>query len=206
MNHQIVQASCVVLLGWSLAACEEEKPASGESAPSKPAVSALKAAEPIPAPSAQPSEPEKPARPAKIDTELTPDKRGVLEKAYPQAKGFLVAQDIQEQLKKNKAVKEEKNAVKAFDAKAKGKWVLFAGTMVNLTDKGFDMAIVYTPQMPNDPMGMSRQFFTVTFSDVEGYDESKFKVGNTGVVLAKYNGDKSASPAYEVVEAEHWAP
>jgi hypothetical protein len=53
-------------------------------------------------------------------------------------------------------------------------------------------------------MGMSRQFFTVTFSEVEGYDESKFKVGNTGVVLAKYAGGGKASPAYEVVETGHW--
>lgn len=183
--------------------CEEQKPVPAAENP--PAVSALKPAEPAPAASAaEPEEAEKPARPASIETELSDDRRAKVEKQYAQARGFLVAKEIETELKENKAVKEEKNAVKAFDAKAKGKWVLFSGTMVNLGDKGFDMAIVYTPQLPNDPMGMSRQFFTITFSEVEGYDSTKFKVGNTGVVLAKYNGDKQASPGYELVEAGHW--
>lgn len=197
MNKQVLCVACMVTVGCVLA-CEDEKPPVAV----EPAVSALKTAEPIPEPSA--AEPEEPTRPASIETEVTADRRATIEKEYPQAKGFLLAKDLEEQLKGNKAVKEEQNAIKAFDAKAKGKWLLFTGTMVNLTDKGFDMAIVYTPQLPNDPMGMSRQFFTVSFSDVKGYDETKFKVGNTGVVLTKYNGDKQASPAFELVEAGHW--
>lgn len=203
MMREVISVLSLVVVGSALIACEDPKPEAEK--PAEPAMSALKAA---PTPSvpepAEPAEPEKPSRPASIETELTADKRAELEKAYSAAKGFVVAKDIEEQLKQNKAVKEEKNAVKAFDAKAKGKWVLFAGTMVNLTPSGFDMAIVYTPQLPNDPMGMSRQFFTITFSDVEGYDESKFKVGSTGVVLAKYNGGQKASPGYEVVDAGHW--
>ncbi|SRR5690606_30099387 len=201
MKH-VSTSICLVFLAL-LPACEEQKPAPAADNP--PAVSALKPAEPAPvASAAEPEEAEKPARPATIETDLTDDRRAKVEKEYAQARGFLVAKEIETSLKENKAVKEEKNAIKAFDAKAKGKWVLFSGTMVNLTEKGFDMAVVYTPQLPNDPMGMSRQFFTVTFAEVEGYDSSKFKVGNTGVVLAKYNGDKMASPGYELVEAGHW--
>lgn len=199
MKNQLLGVMCLA----ALLACEEqEKP--GAAAAAKPAVSALKPAEPAAAPEPTATEPEKPARPATIATELTDERRTKLEAAYPKTKGFIVAKEVEQQLKDNKGVKEEANAVKAFDAKVKGKWVLFSGTMVNLSDKGFDMAIVYTPQLPNDPMGMSRQFFTVTFSEVEGYDQSKFKAGSTVVVLAQYNGDKQASPGYEVVEAGHW--
>ena len=193
-----------LVLSGGLFACEEAPKAEAEK-PAEPSLSAAKAQEPAPAPAAaEPAEPEKPARPANIAQDLTPDRRSAVEKAYAQAKGFLVAKDIEQKLKDNKAVKEEKKAVETFDGMVKGKWVLFTGTMVNLTDKGFDMAVVYTPQLPNDPMGMSRQFFTVTFTEVEGYDQSKFKVGNVGVVLAKYNGKQAASPAHELVDAGHW--
>lgn len=202
MKKTVLNGLVIVMLG-ALLGCEEEKKAE-PAAPAEPAVSALKTAEPTPAPAQSAEAEEEQGRPEHIETDVTDERKAELVKAYPDAKGFVVAKDIEDALKKNKAVKEEKNAVKAFDAQVKGKWVLFAGTMVNLTDKGFDMAIVYTPQLPNDPMGMSRQFFTVTFSDVDGYDPSKFKVGSTGVVLAKYNGDQKASPAHEVVEAGHW--
>jgi len=199
MKNQVLNAMGVLALGFGLLGCEEEK--KPEVTP--PAVSALQAAEPVPS-AAEPSEPEKASRPETIPMDLTDERRAKLTKAYPDAQGFTLAADLEGQLRKNKALKDEQKAAKAFDAKAKNKWLLFTGTMVNLTKDGFDMAIVYTPQLPNDPMGMSRQFFTVTFSNVEGYDESKFKVGSAGVVLAKYTGDKKASPAYELVETGHW--
>ena len=111
---------------------------------------------------------------------------------------------IEDKLKQNKAVKEEANAVKAFDAAAKKRWVLFTGTLVNPTDNGFDLAIVYTPQLPNDPMGMSRQFFTVTLSEVQGYEKDALKLGTQVVVLAKYDGGKQASAAKELVASNVW--
>jgi hypothetical protein len=198
MKNHVLNAMGVLALGIGLGGCEEEK--KPETA-APPAVSALQAAEPVPS-AAEPEE--RPSRPETIEMDLTDERRAKLTKAYADAQGFTLAKDLEEQLKKNKTLKDEQKAVKAFDAKAKNKWLLFTGTMVNLTKDGFDMAVVYTPQLPNDPMGMSRQFFTVTFSNVQGYDESKFKVGSAGVVLAKYTGDKKASPAYEVVEAGHW--
>jgi len=200
-NHvQNAMTALVLVLGVGLSGCEEEKKPEAAA----PAVSALQpAAEPA-ASAAEPAEPEKPSRPETIQLDLTDERRAKLTKAYADAQGFVAASDLEAQLKENKTLKDEAKAVKAFDAKAKGKWVLFTGTMVNLTKDGFDIAIVYTPQLPNDPMGMSRQFFTVTFSNVEGYDDTKFKVGSAGVVLAKYNGSKKASPGYEVVETGHW--
>ena len=200
MSNRLLSALSVVALGTVCFACEEEPKQAAVAEPTPSAAAAP--AEPVAPPSAT-EEPKK-TRPASIDSKLTDERRAELEKAYPETKAFVLAQDIEDGLKKNKALKEEKNALKAFDAKVKGKWMLFTGTMVNLTDTGFDMAIVYTPQLPNDPIGMSRQFFTVTFSDVEGYARDKFEVGSAGVVLAKYNGAKQASPGREVVETGHW--
>lgn len=149
-------------------------------------------------------EPKKPTRPETIETELTAERRSAVESAYPDAKGFLVATEIEEGLKSNKSIKAKEAAVSTFDKQVKGKWVLLSGPMVNLTEDSFDLAVTYTPQAENDPMGMSRQFFTVTLSDVEGYEQSKFKPGSQVVVLAQYDGEGKASKGYELVETGHW--
>jgi hypothetical protein len=187
-----------------LGGCEDAKPA----AETKPAVASAPVAVPAPTPSAvAPSVPaaaEKPERPTKIDTELTPARRSALETKYTNAKGFLVADELEAKLKANKALKDKKTAVAAFDKAAQGKWLLFSGPLVNLTDDGFDLGIVYTPQLPNDPMGMSRQFFEVTLTKVEGYSKEAFRTGNVVVVLAKYNGAGKAGPGQELVATGDW--
>jgi len=195
---------CVVACGVSLLGCEEEKP----SAPAKAAPTT--AAAPAPTPSAAPTPaPEKPAaktgaRPSKVDTELTPARRAAIETKYAAAKGFLAVTDVQTKLKADKSLKDKKAAVTAFDKLARGKWLLFTGPLVNLKDDSFDMALEYTPQLPNDPMGMSRQFFEVSMSEVEGYTKDAFKDGNLGVVLVKYTGATKASPGYELVATGAW--
>lgn len=188
-----------------LTGCEEEKPV----APRNPAPSAVlptPAPTPTPTPSATPEKPTAKSgdRPSKIDPEVTAARRAAIEAKYAAAKGFLVVSDVQSKLKANKALKDKKAAVAAFDKLARGKWLLFTGPLVNLKDEGFDMALEYTPQLPNDPMGMSRQFFEVSMSDVEGYAKDTFKDGNLGVVLVKYNGATKASPGHELVAAGVW--
>ncbi len=179
------------------AAAESAAQAAAKEAEQKAQLAATKAA-------AKKAEAEKSQRPSTIDTKVTDDRRSEVEKAYADAKGFIVATDIEEQLKKNKAIKAKEGAIKTFDKSAKGKWVLFSGPMVNLTDDGFDLAVTYTPRAENDPMGMSRQFFTVTLSSIEGYEKDKFKAGSNVVVLAKYDGQAKASSGYELVEVGHW--
>jgi hypothetical protein len=205
MNIRGELLGCVVACAVSLQlGCEEEKaPAATPAAPS--AVVA-----PAPTPSAAPaSAPEKPAaatgeRPSKVDMELTPARRSAIEAKYPAAKGFLAVSDIQAKLKADKSLKDKKTGVAAFDKLARGKWLLFTGPLVNLGDATFDMALEYTPQLPNDPMGMSRQFFEVSMSDVEGYAKDAFKGGNVGIVLVKYSGATKASPGYELVATGVW--
>jgi hypothetical protein len=177
--------------------CEEE--------PAPPAAEPIAAVPmPPPAPPSVPAAPAEPTRPVEIDTELTDARRAAIEKDVAEAKGFVVATEIESDLKEDKAVSEEKAALAAFDKAAKGKWVLFTGPMVNLTDDGFDIGITYTPLAPNDRMGMSRQFFTVTLSEVEGYEKGDFEAGDKVVVLAKYTGNKIAKPGYELVEKGVW--
>lgn len=189
--------SAVVIIGN--AACEDAKKAP-EPAPTKA---------PAPPPVAPPPEPAhteapKSTRPEKIDVALTPERRSKAEAAVPEAKGFVVASDLEEKLKANKKLKEKEGGVAAFDKLAAGKWVLFAGPIANLTESGFDVGITYTPQLKGDMMGMSRQWFPVTLSNVKGYDSSKLKVGNVLVVLAKYGGKQKAGPGTELVEAGAW--
>ena len=188
----------------TLAACEEEKPkASAASATATPAATPA----PTPTPSAAPApapKAEKAERPTKVETEVTAARRAAVEGKHAAAKGFLVASELEAKLKANKALKDKKGALAAFDKAASGKWVLFTGPMVNLTEDGFDVGIVYTPQLPNDPMGMSRQFFEVSLSKIEGYSKSNFKDGNMVVVLAKYNGAAKASPGHELIATGDW--
>ena len=180
-------------------ACEDAKKAP------EPPPSATPAPTPVaPPPEPEHKEPPKSSRPEKIDVELTPDRRTKVETAMPEAKGFLVASAIEEKLKANKKLKEKEAGVAAFDKLTAGKWVLFTGPIANLTESGFDVGITYTPQMKGDVMGMSRQWFPVTFSNVKGYDSSKFEVGNVLVVLAKYAGKQKAGPGEELVEAGVW--
>jgi hypothetical protein len=198
------QGLCVICCIFPLLlACEEEKPKSAPAparAPSAaPAPTPTPSAAPAAAPTAKTSE-----RPAKIDLALTPARRAAVETKYGAAKGFLVALDLEAKLKADKSLKDKKAAIAAFDRAARGKWVLFTGPLVNLTDDGFDIGFEYSPQLPNDPMGMSRQFFEVTMSKVEGYRKDAFKAGDLGVVLVKYNGAGKASPGYELVSTSAW--
>jgi hypothetical protein len=181
-------------------ACEEEKPPAAKAVPSAaPAPMPVPAPTAVPAPAAKSNE-----RPTKVDTALTPAHRSAIEAKYPAAKGFLSAAELETKLKANKSLKDKKAAITAFDKLARGKWVLFTGPIVNLTDDGFDIGFEYTPQLPNDPMGMSRQFFEVTMSKVEGYAKDGFKDGNMGVVLVKYEGNGKASPGYELIATDVW--
>ncbi len=190
-------------LAVSLAACEEEKKPAAEKAQAAEPAASVAAATPDPE-VLPPPEPEKPSRPEKIDTEVTAERRAAIEKAYPEAKGFVVATEIEDKLKKNKAISAKDAAVTAFDRLAKGKWVLFSGPVSNPADSGFELGITYTPRDPKDLMGMSRQWFPLSLAGVEGYDKEKMKAGTIVVVLAKYEGGAKATKGYELVELGHW--
>jgi hypothetical protein len=193
-------SACAALL--FVLGCDDDKPAAT-------AASAAPSAVPAPAPTPTP-EAAKPApksesgRPEKVDLTLTPERRTAIETKYPAEKGFLVEKELEEKLQKNKALKDEKTALAAFDKLAKGKWILFAGNAANLAASSFDMGVVYTPQIPGDSIGMSKQWFPVHMSDVEGYKQDALKTGDMVVVLVKYEGASKASPGQELVATGVW--
>jgi hypothetical protein len=192
-----VAAALFLVLG-----CEADKPAPSAASA---AVSAAPAPTPAPTPEAPKAEPKKVSgRPEKIDLALTPERRAAIESKYPSEKGFLVEKEIEATLQKNKALKDEKTALAAFDKLAKGKWILFSGNAANLTASNFDMGVVYTPQIPGDSIGMSKQWFPVHMSEVEGYQQDALKTGDMVVVLVKYNGASKASPGQELVATGVW--
>jgi hypothetical protein len=191
-----------VVLSLSLpvvSACSEEKKIDAA-----PSAAPAPTPSPTPPPPPEPPKEEKPARPEKIESQVTAERRSKLEAANPEAKGFVVASDLEEKLKANKTLKDKEAGVKAFDKLALGKWILFAGPISNPTPTGFELGVTYTPQIKGDIMGMSRQWFPVAFSDIKGYDGSAFKVGQMVVVLAKYTGKQKAGPGEEAVATNHW--
>lgn len=200
MKSMRLACSLVPLFSF-LAACEE--PPKEQAPPAESPVTAQPAAATV-EPKVEEKEPEKAERPKDIPRDLTPERRTAIEQAHPEAKGFVFATDIEEKLKKDPKNTAKAAALKSFDKSAKGKWVLFAGTLVNPTETGFDVAVTYTPLAPGDVMGISRQFFTVTLSDIEGYSQDEFKAGNTVAVVAKYSGDGKAGPGYELVAEGNW--
>lgn len=199
-SASFTRSTCALLLCTLPLACEEEKPA----APPAEVVPSTQPAAATVEPKEEAKQPEVPERPKDIPQELTAERRSAVEKAHPESKGFLVASEIEEALKKDKKNSTKPAAIKTFDKTAKGKWVLFVGTLVNPTDTGFDLAVTYTPLDPADRMGISRQFFTVTLSQIEGYKADAFKSGNTVAVVAKYTGEQKAGPGYELVADKSW--
>ena len=181
--------------------CEADKPAPTAASA---AASAAPAPAPTPAPEAKPEPRPESGRPEKIDLTLTPERRAAIETKYPSEKGFLDEKELEAKLQKNKALKDEKTALAAYDKLAKGKWILFSGNAANLGASNFDMGVVYTPQIPGDSIGMSKQWFPVHMSEVEGYKQDALKTGDMVVVLVKYDGASKASPGQELVATGVW--
>ena len=198
VKTSIVAAAC---LAFAVTGCDNStKTAQAKPAPSAKAAAAV--APPVETTAAP--KPAKPERPEHLDTKLTDARRDKIDKAHPEAKGFVVMTDLQDKLKKEKGLKAKEDGMRAFDKLAKGKWVLFTGPLTNENDKGFSVGVTYTPRVKGDVMGMSRQFFLVELTDVKGYDKDSMKNGTQVAVLAKYEGKGKASPGYELVAEGNW--
>jgi hypothetical protein len=190
---------CAVSVAFLVTACDD---------PPKPASASAPTAAPTPTPKLEPSADKPKAsaqRPEKLETEVTAARREKNEKEHPEAKGIHVLKDLEYTQKTQKKLKEAKDGVRAFDALAKGKWVLFTGPMVETKDNGFSVGVSYTPLVEGDRVGLSRQFFLVALSDVKGYAKSDdMKDGTQVAVLAKYDGASKGSPGFELVAENNW--
>ncbi len=139
------------------------------------------------------------------DILLLPGRRTRLEALAPESKGFLTSAELEEKLYSlNLRRGVDADALRAFDGMAKGRWVLFTGNIGALEKDSFELPIRYTPKDAKDPLGLTSTWFGVKFTNVKGYDMAEYRQGELAVVLARYDGDKSAKAGYDVVLLRRW--
>lgn len=187
--------------------CESDR------APKENAIAAIASANPAlvappkPAASVEPASNEKIIRRPSENEALvvTSEKRGSIESKHPDAKGFLTKEELELrlfalELKRGK----DKEALQALDRLAKGKWILVSGPITNPQPDTFQLAVRYTPRDSADPIGLTSQWVSVTFSGVRGYDPSAYRPGEQTVVLAKYEGGGKASSGSDLILLDEW--
>jgi hypothetical protein len=167
---------------------------------------------PTPAPSVVPSEapvetdedpPVRP-RPQQVDHELTEARRARIEAKIPEARGFLVASEIERELWQDQEVDREEVALEKLDARAKDKWVLFVGPMLELDADGYVMTLTYHPGSKRDKMKVTPTWLRVEITDIRGYSSILTREGMETAVLAKYRGKGKATPAHDLIGRSLW--
>jgi hypothetical protein len=143
-------------------------------------------------------------RPAKISHELTDARRQRIEQKLGEVRGFLVESELEEQMKRDKKIDRRERALESFDGLAKDRWVLFVGPMINLDAEGFQMAVAFIPESRRDKMAVTRLWFNVTIAEIKGYRPVLLREGQETAVLARYQGNGQASPAYDLVGIGLW--
>jgi hypothetical protein len=196
------------LLGALLGAACESRPD-----PASNAIAQIASANPV-LMGARPATATAAARPAQAsvrrpsgeaDLVLSAERRTRIEHAFPEAKGFLALSEVEAALYARELRRgKEPAAVSAFDDRAKGKWVLFTGNVVAPSASGFTLPVRYTPRDANDRMGLTSTWFGVEFEQVRGYDATAYEPGELVAILARYNGNKSAGPGYDLLLLNRW--
>ena len=168
---------------------------------------AIRAAVPPPPPSvsAAPAKVVVPRPKDSVDLILSPEKRARVDALAPEAKGFLVGEELEHklyglELKRGK----DSDALKALDQLARGKWVLFTGNIGNITPEGCELPIRYTPKDPNDSLGLTSTWLPIRISKIKGYDPAEYRPGELAAILAHYDGEQKAGPGYDVVLLNGW--
>ena len=204
IDHRVLFVASAIALGGACSSSKDDKP----SAISAIASSSLAVRAPVAPSVTAPPAPEAPViqRPKdQADLLVSDSKRARVEAFAPQAKGFLVSADLEDELYKlNLRRGKDSDAVKALDRMAKGKWVLFTGNIGGVAPDALELPIRYTPRDPNDPMGITSVWLSIKLTNIKGYDATQYRAGELAVVLAKYDGKQAASGGYDVVLLKHW--
>jgi hypothetical protein len=203
-------AVCVVSIGMSvLVACSSSKDAA-KGGMADIASASLAVRGPSPAISAVPAPPAKPlvTRPKdSVDLIVSAEKRARVEQLVPEAKGFLTSAELEEKLYKLELKRgKDADAVKALDRLAKGKWVLFTGNIGSITPAGCELPIRYTPKDPGDSLGLTSVWLPIQITAIKGYEAAEYRAGELAAILARYEGDRKATPGYDVVLLKSWFP
>ena len=167
---------------------------------------------PGPAPTVVPSEapaevyedpPARP-RPQKVEHDLNAERRARIEAKIPEAEGFLVAAEIERELWQDQEVDREEVALEKLDARAKDKWILFVGPMLDLDADGYVMTLTYHPGSKRDKMKVTPTWLRVELTDIRGYSSILTREGMETAVLAKYRGKGKAAPAHDLIGRGLW--
>jgi hypothetical protein len=136
---------------------------------------------------------------------VTPERRARIERHHPEAAGMLLGEDIEAQLFTLELPRgNDEKALAQLDRLAAGKWILVTGNIANPGPDGFELPIRYTPRDPTDPVGVTSQWLSVRFSNIEGYDASQYRLGEKAAVLAKYDGKKRATRGFDLILLRKW--
>jgi hypothetical protein len=170
----------------------------------KPPPPPVASAAPVESAPAEDDDPPLGPRPQKIDRELTAARRAKIEARIPEAEGFLLATDLERELQADRDVDREEAALEKFDARAKGKWVLFVGPMLERDGDGYVMTVTYHPGSKRDKMQVTPSWLRIEIADIRGYSTILTRDGMETAVLAKYLGKGKASPAHDLVGRSIW--
>jgi hypothetical protein len=139
------------------------------------------------------------------DLVLTAERRAQIEAAYPEAKDFLDAAELEQRLYKQRLPRgKDSKATAALDELARGKWVLFTGNLMTPTKDGFELALRYTPRDPNDRLGLTSTWLGIEFSNIAGYDSTQYRAGEPVAILAKYDGKQRATQGHDLILSNRW--
>lgn len=139
------------------------------------------------------------------DLVLTAERRAHVERAIPEAKGFLDAADLERSLYERRLPRgKDAKATAALDQLAQGKWVLFTGNLMKPSKDGFELALRYTPRDAKDRLGLTSTWLAIQFANVSGFDSSQYRAGEPIAVLARYDGKNRAAPGYDLILSNHW--
>jgi hypothetical protein len=139
------------------------------------------------------------------DLVLTADRRTHIERAIPEAKGFLDAAELERSLYERSLPRgKDTKATAALDALAAGQWVLFTGQLMKPTKDGFELALRYTPRDAKDRLGLTSTWLPIQFTNIAGYDSSQYRAGEPVAVLARYNGKNRAEPGHDLILSKRW--
>lgn len=138
-----------------------------------------------------------PAARADEDLTVTKERRAAIAKAAPEAKKFVLAEDLlATALKKKPGNAKELEA--AWDKVAKGKWILFTSSLSSVGSEGFMINFSWGE---GDPY---RETLLIKVAHPKGYDAAQRSLGPRYPMLVKYKSARSADPAYDLIGVGAW--
>lgn len=191
----------IALISLAFCVCGCDKDRKAEPAPPPPSAAVE---QPAAEPSEESDDPAGGPRPEHIDLTLTAARREKIESEIPEARGFLVASELEGEVEALNKINKEALVKRWLDEQAEGKWVLFTGPYNKVEGEQFQLPFNYAKKSKRDPFGMSKMWVFVRFDNVKGHNTLYVSEGKPAAVLAKYKGSLQAAPGYDLVAMGLW--